>query len=413
MTRTVAADHGSDAPPFTVTVAALSGIHALDLGRQLSARGLLAAYYTALPASRTPGVDPRIVHRHLALLVPIHGLSKGWLPMSKHRLARLIDYEFDRWASRHVVRADVVHAVAGLGRFHRLAAQRRFGALAVCDSGTTHIREHQALQDAENAKWGRKPITWEEDRFASIEQEYEESDLILTASTFAYRSFVQRGVSPAKLALVPYGVDADEYQPQPKQRDRFRILFVGTLCLRKGLPYLLDAVAGLDWPNAELVLRGAVSDDVQPMLAAYRGRIPISVVPPQPRSMLSQLYSSASVLVLPSIEDGFGLVIGQALACGTPVIASTHTGGPDVIEEGVNGLIVPAGDAEMLKEALTRMYENPQLLDEMGRQARRGVERARGWGQYGDGVVATFRNALTTRGMRSEVSGVSAETPRR
>jgi len=325
--------------------------------------------------------------------------------MSKHRLARLIDYEFDRWASRHVISSDIVHAVAGLGRFHRLAAKRRFGALTVCDSGTTHIREHQALQDAENAKWGRKPITWEEDRFASIEEEYEESDVILTPSTFAYRSFVDRGISPSKLALVPYGVDADEYQPLPKKRDRFRILFVGTLCLRKGLPYLLEAVAGLRWPNAELVLRGSATDEIQPLLDGYRGTIPISLVPPQPRSMLSQLYSSASVLVLPSIEDGFGLVIGQALACGTPVIASTHTGGPDVIEEGVNGLIVPAGDAERLREALTRIYENPEMLAEMGRQARLRVERARGWGQYGDGVVAAFGRALTAHGRRSEVSG--------
>jgi alpha-maltose-1-phosphate synthase len=402
----LAAAHRSDAPHFTATVAALSGIHALDLGRQLSARGLLAAYYTALPASRTPGIDPAIVHRHRALLLPIYALMRGWPPVSQHRLARLIDYEFDRWASRHVVYSDVVHAIAGLGRRYRLAAKKRFGAMTVCDSGNTHIRVHQALQNAEAAKWGREPIQWDEGRFASIEEEYEESDLILTASTFAYRSFVDRGIPPSKLALVPYGVDADEYRPLPKRNDgRFRILFVGGLTLRKGLPYLLDAVAGLNWANAELVLRGTPTAEARPFLSAYHGTIPISLVPPQPRSMLSQLYSSASVLVLPSIEDGFGLVIGQALACGTPVIASTHTGGPDVIEEGVNGLIVPAGDAETLREALIRAYESPEMLAEMGRQARLRVERARGWGQYGDGVVAAFRRALTAHGRRSEVSG--------
>jgi alpha-maltose-1-phosphate synthase len=402
MTHAPGQRHATD---FTVAVAALSGIHALDLGRQLSARGLLAAYYTALPASRTPGIDPAIVHRHRALLLPIFVLMKGWPLVSQHRLARMIDYEFDRWASHHVIRSDVVHAIAGLGRRYRMAAQKRFGAMTVCDSGNTHIRVHQALQNAEAAKWGREPIQWDEGRFASIEQEYEESDLILTPSTFAYRSFIARGVPAAKLALVPYGVDTDEYRPLPKSHDgRFRILFVGGLNLRKGLPYLLDAVAGLKWTNAELVLRGTPSADTQPFLAAYRGTIPISLVPPQPRAMLSELYSSASVLVLPSIEDGFGLVIGQALACGTPVIASTHTGGPDVIEEGVNGLIVPAGDAETLRGALTRMYENPEMVAEMGRQARRRVESARGWGQYGDGVVAAFWRALATRGSRSAAS---------
>ena len=405
MTVNLAADHSNDSPHFTATVAALSGIHALDLGRQLSARGLLAAYYTALPASRTPGIDPAIVHRHRALLLPIYALMKGWLPISQHRLAALIDYEFDRWASRHVVRSNVVHAIAGLGRLYRLAAKKRFGAMTVCDSGNTHIRVHQTLQNGEAVKWGREPIQWDEERFAFIEQEYEESDLILTASTFAYRSFIDRGIPPSKVALVPYGVDAEEYRPLPKRNDgRFRILFVGGLTLRKGIPYLLDAVAGLNWANAELILRGTPTDETRPFLSAYRGRIPISIVPPQPRSLLSELYSKASVLVLPSIEDGFGLVIGQALACGTPVIASTHTGGPDVIKEGVNGLIVPAGDAETLKEALTRTYDNPEMLAEMGRQARLRVERARGWGEYGDGVVAAFRHGLTTRGMRPAVS---------
>ena len=400
--------HATDrrqAPDFTVAVAALSGIHVLDLGRQLSTRGLLAGYYTALPASRTPGINPAIVHRHRALLLPIYALMKGWPFISPHRLARVIDYEFDRWASRHVVHSDVVHAIAGLGRRYRLAAQKRFGALTVCDSGNTHIREHQTLQNAEAEKWGREPIQWDEGRFASIEQEYEESDLILIPSTFAYRTFVARGIAPSKLALVPYGVDAEEYRPLPKRNDgRFRILFVGGLSLRKGLPYLLDAVAKLKWTNAELVLRGTPSTETQPLLSSYRGTIPISLVPPQPRAMLSELYSQASVLVLPSIEDGFGLVIGQALACGTPVIASTNTGGPDVIEDEVNGLIVPAGDAETLREALVRMYENPEMVAEMGRQARLRVERARGWGEYGDGVVAVFRQALAARGMRSEVS---------
>jgi glycosyltransferase involved in cell wall biosynthesis len=401
------------APDFTVAVAALTGIHALDLGRQLSTRGQLAAYYTALPASRTPGIDPAIVHRHRALLLPIYALMKGWPLISPHRLARIIDCEFDRWASGRVVRSDVVHAIAGLGRRFRLMAQKRFGAMTVCDSGNTHIREHQALQDAEAAKWGRPPIQWDEGEFTSIEQEYEESDLILVPSTFAYRSFVARGVAASKLALVPYGVDAEEYRALPKKNDgRFRILFVGGLTLRKGLPYLLDAVAGLEWGNAELLLRGTPSADSQTLLASYRGTIPITLVPPQPRAMLSQLYSNASVLVLPSIEDGFGLVIGQALACGTPVIASTHTGGPDVIEEGINGLIVPAGDAERLKEALTRLHENPEMVAEMGRRARLRVERSRGWGEYGDGVVAAFRQALASRGVRPEASSGPGERSR-
>ncbi len=386
---------------FSVSVAGLTGTHPLDLARQLSARGALSRYYTTLPASRTPGVPPHLVKRHLALLPAIYALMRGWTPISDPQLERFIEREFDRWASRRVVQADVAHALAGVGRRQRLIARERFGALTVCDAQTSHVRYQQALVTAEHAKWGAEPVEWEEQKIASIEEEYAESDLILVPSRFVYRSFVAAGIPEAKLAVVPYGVDSETYTPVPRTDGVFRILFVGMLSVRKGLPYLLDAVSTLRWPDAELTLRGGTTTESKELLNRYRGTIPISFVPPQPRSALKQLYSNASVLVLPSIEDAFGLVIGQALACGTPVIATTHTGGPDVIDDGVNGFIVPPGDAGALENALTRAYENRQMLASMGVEARRRVERARGWGAYGDGVIAAFDRALRNRAAES------------
>jgi alpha-maltose-1-phosphate synthase len=381
-------------PPFRATVSGLAGTHPLDLARQFAARDVLAGYYTTLPASRTPGVPPELVHRDRALLLPLHGLIHGWVPMSSHRLARMIDHEFDRWASRRLVDSDVTHAVAGLGLAQRRAGKRRFSAVTVCDCGTTHIRYHQASQDAEHARWNADPVPWDDRSVAAYEQEYDESDLIVAPSRFAYQTFIDNGIPAHKLALVPYGVDTDVYHPVPKTDDVFRILFVGALSIRKGLPYLLDAVGGLTWRDAELTLRGGEVPESKRLLASYRGTIPISMVPAQPRARLKDLYSNASVLVLPSVEDAFGLVIGQALACGTPVIATTHTGGPDVIEDGTNGLIVPPRDSRALRDALTRLHDDPGLLQRMRVEARRRVELACGWGQYGDGMVSAFAAAL-------------------
>ena len=220
----------------------MTGTNPLDLARQLSARDRLAAYFTALPASRTSGVPPHLVHRHLALLPLIY--ANRW-PRWQRRLYRSIDREFDRWASRRVVTADVVHAPASIGRRYRLTARRRFGALTVCDSLTTHVRYQQVSVTAEHAKFGAASVDWNEELIASIEEEYAESDLILTASRFSYNSFVAHGIPESKLAVVPYGVDCDAFTPMPKADDVFRILFVGTISIRKGLPYLLEAVARL------------------------------------------------------------------------------------------------------------------------------------------------------------------------
>jgi starch synthase len=388
-------------PPFRATVSGLAGTHPLDLARQFAARGALEAFYTSLPGSRTPGVPAALVRRHLALLLPIHGLIHGWVPMSSQRLARMIDHEFDRWASRRMVPADITHAVAGLGLRQRRAAKERFDTLTVCDCGTTHIRYHQASQDAEHARWQADPVPWDAKGVAAFEQEYDECDLIVVPSKFAYQTFRDQGIPAEKLAYVPYGVDTDVYRPEPKSDNVFRILFVGTLSIRKGLPYLLEAVAGLTWRDAELTLRGSETPESRRLLGAYRGTIPISLVPPQPRARLKDLYSNASVLVLPSVEDAFGLVIGQALACGTPVIATTNTGGPDVIDEGRSGLIIPPGDSRALRDALTRLHDDPALLAAMRTEARRGVEAARGWGQYGERMVDVFSRALELRRLRT------------
>lgn len=382
---------------FSVTVAGVTGTHVLDLARQLAARCVLAAYYTTLPPSRTSGIPPHLVERHALLLGFLYAATKGWLPMSQKRLYRIADGEFDRWIGRRLVRAEIAHAVAGLGRRHQRLARERFGAAVVCDSPTTHVRHQQELLNAEHDKWRVPRPDWDEPKIAGTEEEYAASDLILAPSRFAYASFVARGIPASKLAVVPYGVDLDEYRPMPKPDGTFRILYVGTLSLRKGLPYLLEAVGRLRWPDAELVLRGAETPESIAMLQQYRGTILIRRVPPQPRSALKYLYSSASVLVLPSIEDGFGLVITQALACATPVIATTSTGGPDVIESGVNGFLIPPADTAALLEALQMAYDRRAALREMGVEARRRIERGRGWGQYGDGVVAAFARALECR----------------
>lgn len=387
---------------LSATVASMGIGHLLDLGRYLAARGMLAAYYTVMPASRTPGIPSDAVRRQLALGVALYANMRGWFPVSRRRVDLFLARALDRWASRHLVESSVAHAAQGLG-YHTGVARERFGALAVCEASTSHFRSLVRLLTAEHAKWGA-PFESHDHELAALEQEYAESDLIIVPSRFSYDSFRAAGLPASKLALVPYGFDLDAFQPVPRRDNVFRILFVGALTIRKGVPYLLEALAPLRWPDAELSLRGNDTPEIRELLSRYRGTIPITRVPVLPRSQLKELYSGASVLVLPSIEDAFGLVINQALACGTPVIATTHTGGPDVIEHGVNGFLVPPADSAALRNALTAAYEDRPMLARMGAEARRRVEQVRGWTTYGDRVVAAWRHALDARdGARRDV----------
>ena len=223
----------------------------------------------------------------------------------------------------------------------------------------------------------------------------DEADVVFVPSTFARQSFMQAGVDPRKVVMVPYGVHLAHYFPAPKRHDSFRVLCVASISIRKGIGYLLEAMERLALPNAELVLRGTVFPESKTILARHDGRFRLQ--PAVARKELHDLYSQASVLVLPSIEDGFGLVIAQAMACGVPVIATTNTGGPDLITDGKDGFVVPIRSSEAIGERLEYLYRHPDERAAMGRAALEKVRSLNGWGNYAGEVIRTYKERLSHR----------------
>jgi len=112
---------------------------------------------------------------------------------------------------------------------------------------------------------------------------------------------------------------------------------------------------------------------------------------------LAYYYSQASIFVLPSIEDGFGLVLAEAMACGLPIVATTNTGAPDLITDGVEGFIVPIRNPLALREKVLRLYEDPVLREEMSAAALRRAHGLGGWKSYADRALLVYRERLADR----------------
>jgi len=216
-------------------------------------------------------------------------------------------------------------------------------------------------------------------KVARKQQELALADHIFVPSSFVKDSLCQVGVPAKKISAIPFGAPIEYFQPQPKPDDLFRVLFVGRVGPRKGVHYLLQAWQALNLPQAELVLVGV--NELPPDYLARYQQNNMRHVPSVPHAQLDRYYTSASVMVLPSLAEGLALVQLEAMACGIPLITTFNAGGTDILTDGLEGFIVPIRDVEALKAKLEWCYRHPEALVEMGHAARRRAEKLT-WAAY-------------------------------
>jgi len=200
--------------------------------------------------------------------------------------------------------------------------------------------------------------------FSREDEEYALADFHCAASSIVRDALVARGISAARIWTVPYGADVRLFHRGSGAPGGFRVLFAGQICLRKGIKTLLDALtlAGRAEWSAEFA--GGDSKETARDVAAYRGAVPLRFRGAMPQADLAEAMRGCAVLVLPSLEEGFGLVVPQALNCGAPCIVSDRVGAKDLIRHRENGSIFPAGDAAALAREIAWWAENLRRVDE-------------------------------------------------
>lgn len=386
-------------PSLQVIQAVTGTFWHFDLARELESRGYLKRIYSSFPWAR---LRREGVPRERVRTFPwIHG---PW--MLAHRYAKVpqrLSSEialanirlFDRWVVKNLEACDIFVALSGSGlKAGRLAQSR--GAKYVCDRGSSHIRYQKMIVEEEYARWGFAGSRVDPRAIEREEAEYAQADAIAVPSEFARRSFVEMGVEAEKVRKIPYGVRLDRFSKTgDKSSGSFDVLFAGTVSIRKGIPYLLEGFAKFKHPLKRLRLAGPVEPEMRSLL----GRFDLSGVELLGRLSpddMARWMNASHVMVLPSVEDGFGLVMAQAMACGTVVVASENTGGPDLFTDGVEGFVVPIRSPEAICERLTRLANDPDLRERMSEAALMRVQRLGGWNAYG-ASCSKFLAELITR----------------
>ncbi|MEP6686042.1 MAG: glycosyltransferase family 4 protein [Verrucomicrobiota bacterium] len=298
---------------------------------------------------------------------------------------------------RDLPACDLVYAYEDMA-LHSFRAAAAQGIARIYDLPIGYWRAGQKIfaEECEREPEWASTLTGTRDSAEKLQRKDEELRLanhVIVASTFTQETLSSASFN-AQVDVIPYGAPASISAEPKRISGKLRVLFAGGLGQRKGLSYLLEAVRLLD-DSVELTLLGRkTSLDCRPLESAVRK---YCWLPSLTHQAVLEEMARQDVLVFPSLFEGFGLVILEAMAQGMTVITTSHTAGPDLIEEGVDGFIVPIRSAEAIAEKLLLLARDRDRLAAMQQAARRKAI-SHTWENYRRRMVEVARDVMDKPG---------------
>ena len=394
-----------NAGPARVVTSCGGRFHIFDQARELAQRGLLKQLINNYPVSGPVefGVPRDLVRSLLFTGLFNHGTYRiaSRLPRRiRSPLVELIHAQFSHRLSR--VLPKEMDFFIGLSSFCREALEccRERGVVCAVDHGSLHQAEDRRLVQEEAERWG---VAVSEDIsadwiIAKEDEEFSLADHIFVLSTAARDSLIRQGIDGGRIFVNPCGVDVTAFSPAPRNDDVFRVIQVGSIGLRKGVLDTLEAFRMAKLTDAELLfVGGGIESGGLEAVLKKKTENGISFLPPVPQPKLRDYYNKCSVFVLASIADGFGMVVSQAMACGLPVIVTENVGARDLVEDGVNGFVVPIRSPDRIAEHLRYLHDNPDIAKRMGQAAQETVQKGYSWSDYGDRLAGFIVENLSNK----------------
>jgi len=296
----------------------------------------------------------------------------GWLPSQFVSLLTAVALLRELRTLRGLVVQDQEYSVALLAANLLMLLFRRGTIVTIVH----HIPGYDSSAPESGQKrvyrWKNKVALWPSAQF-------------ITVSAYSKRELISLGLDPNRITILSPGVDRAglEIFPKTHPADEVHLVTLGSISPRKGTIYLAEAFVKMARPNVHLHLIGSTTVDadycelVRDMLkreggeAAHRihfhGRLE--------QNEANKLLSEADIFAMPSLQEGFGIALLEAMHYGLPIVTTNITAQPELVEEGVNGLLVPPADAPALATALQTLVDHPErrrTLGENGRQRLAG-----------------------------------------
>lgn len=366
------------------------------MGGALLARGHDITVFTSYPAwmSRKFGFPRERVRSFLALGAAERASSRLLSEPRQTQLWPVFQKALGKWAAKQTAseRWDVVHEFSGVGEE---VIQAIRGPKHLLMRASSHIRTQAELLRQEADRTGmalaQQPSPWIIER---EEREYAATDYVVVVSRFCYGSFVRQGVPAEKLLLLPLGVDTRAFRISEEMLERryqrilsgapLTVLTAAQVNFRKGLYDFVEIAAACDG-RIRFRWIGMMFEEARETIA----KLPtcVEMVPHQPLAALPRAYAEADLFLLPTIEDGYPLVLAMAHANSLPLLTTTNCSGPDIIQEGQTGWVLPVRSPEKFIERLLWCDLHREYLAHMVR-VMAGRFRPRDWSD----VAADFES---------------------
>ena len=361
-----------------IAIAVHGRFHAFDLTRALLQRGHDVTLFTNYPVfvAERFGVPGDRVRSYLTHGVVERTVQRGRKILGTPYPEAFTHQMFGRWLARNVSQEswDVVHCWSGVSEELLEVFADRPGQ-TVLKRGSSHIRVQNRLLREEEERAGTsvdRPSPWMIER---EEREYDMVNHVAVLSTFAERSFLDEGIQLSKIETHTLGVEAETFRLEREvieERCRriesgepLRVLYVGMLAYRKGMLDAIEVARKMNDENVQFRFVGPVSREFSERMDFLKQFA--EHVPNQPQSQLPGWYAKGDIFLFPTVEDGFAAVLTQAQAAGLPLLATTNCSGPDLIEDGENGWVLPIRSPDEFVERLRWCNEHRDRLADMVR----------------------------------------------
>ena len=378
-----------------ITILVGGKFHAFDLAQQLETKGHLLKLITTYPkwkVKKNYAIPKKKIITFFFKELVERLIYKLRLTSFLYFLFKHINRYFENFASKNVdyKNTDIIIGWSGFS-YKTFIKAKAYKIIKICERGSTHIKFQKEILQEEYKKFNLK-YKFDEEEIEKEIKEYNLADYISVPSNFAKKTFLENGVEERKIITTPYGVDLLTFKKHPKTDKILRFISVGTVGVRKGSFYTLKAFDELKLPNCELLIIGHIEDEFLPIANRFKNNINIKFISHVDQKLLNKFYNQADVFIISSVEDGFAMVILQALACGLPVICSQNSGGSEKIIDGENGFVLEPRNIQILKEKMS-FFLSPENLANFKKKVDK-INLNLSWDTYGDAIENKLKDLL-------------------